>query len=149
MSTWTQNSMKDIPYSSDKTIHDYRTRFIKRNKFNQQITNVIGRNPRSWSRFVETGLPNFFSPKGDDGSIPKVDHGSMYREKETGKIAIVFHPYSTIDNLHDSLDKWCRDRNLRLAIYDQRFSWYSPGQTCLVIISSFSHPEITVEQIIP
>lgn len=98
-------------------------------------------NSKDWKKFLETGRKNI-APLGeaDKCKMPYTDHARAFKTT-TGKVCFISQPYKEVEIIRTELKTWAEERQLEVDIYDASHSWYSPGETIVIVLHL---PEVSI-----
>lgn len=111
--------------------------FIRKNN----LVSYFQTNMQDWKRFFTYGRNTFGFPKIQTERMPHSDHFMAYKSRN-GTVLYVSQPYQSPNGIENELKEWAQRRGLAVEIYNSEYSWYNPGETCLIILHL---PGITVE----
>lgn len=76
---------------------------------------------------------NRFSPPYQEEEFPDRDHSVIFKTKGTKRIVFVNQPYQFDKK---ELEEWCNERNLIYVDCEEKYSFYAPGVTNMVMVMS-------------
>ena len=128
-------------YHSDQSDFERLEAFIKANGFNRmhgwntgdKVEKII----RSGS-LVSNGRFECTYPK----KPPYIDHPRYFKNTQTKVCCLTYSPYYDADDIREEISEWANSLGLKAEVYDSSESWYSPGNTCFVVISL---PEVEIK----
>lgn len=113
--------------------------------FDKQLLDewLEGKNITKWSstrgqnvpRYLETGRDTRGYPNYIENEPPYLDHVVYFKATQPLKVWLVYQPYQLLDSAYDEIIRWAEQSGLYVEFYDSDKSWYSRGNTSIVVIS--------------
>ena len=89
---------------------------------------------KDWKKFLSLGRSNPADlDVADNFRMPYTDHGRAFKT-EMGDICFVSQPYMEIETVKPELKAWANERGLEVDIFDASHSWYSRGETIVIVL---------------
>ncbi len=122
------NYIKNIYHSSESNM-DMLRRFIEANGFDRMHDYQPGANIK---KVLLSG--GFYGRYSSENDPPYHDHKQYFKNTKTGLCCLTYNPYEQADKIRAKIKKWAHDNGLEADVYDASHSWYSPNNTCFVVI---------------
>ena len=105
---------------------------------------VEGKDISTWSSSRYQNIPKYITigkdTTGYKNSIinepPYVDHVSIFKSSKNKKIWMTYQPYLLKSEIEKEIQDWVDEYGLIANVYESDKSWYSPNDTCLVVITT-------------
>lgn len=87
-------------------------------------------------RFLKTGRNNMGYKNIMENKPPYIDHVVYFKSTDPLKVWLVYHPYHDTKFISKDIKEWVDANNLIVTLYDSNKSWYSKGNTSMVVITT-------------
>lgn len=93
---------------------------------------ALGVSGLDWIRIIQTGRLAYLT--GDPDDPPGLDHPVLFRSA-AGLVWLAYQPYERPEDIRNEAEAWAGERGLFAEVHEQKGSWYTPGDTCLVVVT--------------